>query len=221
MENATIFWFIGDGMERLEGLLTGHLPYSLPLLRSIQFTEEREGLDHSVGDRLLFVTDNNAEAERFTAAFVDFSAESGTQMWLYCTLEDNDEEEQFSDLYRAQMSELIHQVDEMSQGKAMVYPGGLLLGSIHTRVRKILAELGRVCVRNPCYYDKWIFRACTLVEDDQLPLGMSWDEATMEDCHVAVTRTDIPRTPSVFRISILRLFMSDSIHTQEHVDAAP
>lgn len=88
--------------ERLLALLTGHLPYSLPTLRRLQFAHRVKG-GSSPTTRILLAynaTDSPAAGAgdpvtpgpaSFAAAYVDPSRGPETECWLYSTLEDGGE----------------------------------------------------------------------------------------------------------------------------------
>lgn len=194
-----------DVPEDLERLLQAHLPYSLPVLRRLQHAKHKDGMPPnaravvvSSGDVL--GSDQLASA-RFTAAYVDYGGGPDTQMWLFSTLE---EVEKPSDAdkaeYRLQIEELVRELVKLGKeyGKPTVYPGGLLLGSLHTAVRDVLIDLGRAAPRATGFYDKWLFQAKGFPENDApLPDGMRWDTASLDDCRIVVSRTDIPRVAYV------------------------
>lgn len=207
-----------DVPEDLERLLQAHLPYSLPVLRRLQHAKHKDGMPPnaravvvSSGDVL--GSDQLASA-RFTAAYVDYGGGPDTQMWLFSTLE---EVEKPSDAdkaeYRLQIEELVRELVKLGKeyGKPTVYPGGLLLGSLHTAVRDVLIDLGRAAPRATGFYDKWLFQAKGFPENDApLPDGMRWDTASLDDCRIVVSRTDIPRVAeTLFRLQNLIIRIGD------------
>lgn len=186
--------------DELERLLKAHIPSSLPLLRRLQFAKYQGGSTAESKIILVSGSDVSNQAQRFTAAYLDYSGGPDTQMWLYSTLEDHNGKDAANPEYREQLQELAQEVIRIGAeyGKGTVYPGGLLLGSLNTHVRKILEGLKRVRGRATGYYDKWLFKAEGLSgTDSELPEGMRWDTATLADCEIVVARTDIPRTPYV------------------------
>jgi hypothetical protein len=188
--------------EHLETLLKAHVPQSLPLLRRLQFAKYKGG--QTADSRIVLVSDeaNDGSVQdlKFTVAYLDFSGGPETQMWLYSTLEDHDGRGARDAVYRAQLEALTHEILRLGEeyGKSTVYPEGLLLGSINTHVRRILEDMRRIRGRPTGFYDKWLFQATDLPKlSEDLPDGMSWDVATLEDCEIVVARTDIPRTACV------------------------
>ena len=182
-------------------LLNHHLPHSLPLLRRLQVAKFRDDItEHS---RIIVVSRWNhdgevADSDNFIAAYADFSGGPETQMWLFGTIETKNK---VSDADKLEFKQLLRcLVDEMIKigrqyGKETTYPSTLLLGTVHTRLRRILEELNRITPRATGFYDKWLFKAEDLPDKEaQLPEGMSWDTASPGDCEIVVSRTDIPRT---------------------------
>lgn len=190
-----------DVPDELLDLLNQHLPYSLPLLRRLQFAKYKEGI--TTHARTIVVSQRDSlsgivDADPFTVVYVDFSGGPETQMWLFSTLETKEEisrneQAEHEDLMRALMKEIIR--SSRDYGEETTFPGSLLLGTVHTRVRRILEDMERVTPRPTGYYDKWLFKSSDLpTKDVQLPDGMRWDTASLADCEIVVTRTDIPRT---------------------------
>lgn len=194
--------------DEVEDLLKAHIPYSLPLLRRLQTSKYcHAGASTPTESRTILVTgahdDGRPQHERlFTAAYLDLSGGPETQMWLYSTLENaklppSRDDEAY---YRKQLSELVRAVTSLVTeygSEALHYPGGLLLGTLSTPVRRLLEDMNRVRPRATGYYDKWLFRAEDLPPEGELaelPRGMRWDTATLADCEIVVARTDIPRT---------------------------
>lgn len=179
--------------EALEALLSSHMPYSLPLLRRLQFSKHK-GLS-SPAERFILVSDSANDA--FTAAYLDVAGGPDTHMWLYSTLEDGNDDSNEDEYYRTQLDRLARAAVDVAKqhGKPTLYPEGVLLGSLHTRVRRLLQDMGRLTARSSGYYDKWIFRAGELPGADvALPEGLRWDVPTYEDCETVVERADVPRT---------------------------
>ena len=202
--------------DRVEALLKTHLPTSLPLLRRLQFAKHLGRMSQNA--RIIFVSELDSvespagDPVEFTAAYIDFAGGPETQMWLYSTLENSSSSDDNADeddkgennlgqmVYRAQIEVLIDQVVRLAQayGRPLAYSDGVLLGTLNSRVRKILEGMSRVQGRETGFYDKWLFQGADFPErDGELPAGLRWDTATFDDCKVVVDRTDIPRTPYV------------------------
>lgn len=186
-------------------LLSVHLPFSLPLLRRLQSTKWKGGRNPS--SRILFAADDgeppqNADANRgrhFAAAYLDPAAGPETQMWMYSTLEDGGLSPQ--DIETA--SRLVESVASQSQGIGreysgeLAYPNGILIGSLHSSVKKAMEATGSSFGGRSEYgYDKWLFKVDELPPADlSLPDGMYWSPATREDCLLVTSRTHLPRQP--------------------------
>ncbi|KPM43312.1 hypothetical protein AK830_g3248 [Neonectria ditissima] len=188
-----------DGLLQL---LTGHLPFSLPLLRRLQYTKYSHGITPTA--RIIFVSDTGEVSggfprpERFTACYVDVGSDHNTQMWLYSTLEDQDQvgaddDKFYEQQLRALVDEIIHIAKDY--GRELVYSDAVLIGTLHSSVRNILERTGRVTGRKTGLYDKWLFKVEDIPDSGSpLPEGIYWDEATLADCKLAISRSDIPRT---------------------------
>lgn len=183
--------------DHVVALLAAHVPRSLPLLRWLQWARYRENGAPRPGARTVVVVDESGQ--RFTAAHVDFAGGPDTQMWLYSTLEDGIEGDVCD--YASQIDELTREILRAGRScgaSKLCYPSALLLGTLATPVRRVLEGMERITGRETGYYDKWLFRATDLpARDFELPPGMRWDTATLEDCRVVMSRTDIPRTAYV------------------------
>jgi hypothetical protein len=193
-------------LDSLDSLLQTRLPYSLPLLRRIQQARARGLLTPQA--RVVFVSENDIatsasrtgdEAVKFTATYVDVSFGPETQMWLFSTLEAEDPSTIDEDLYKSHLDAIVASISSLarSYGRPLTYGSAVLLGSLHTSVRKLLAD--KIEGRATGFYDKWLFRGEDLPEADggELEEGMAWDVPGESDLQLAVSRTDIPRTPLV------------------------
>lgn len=185
--------------EKLLQLLQDRLPTSLPLLRRLQFTKFPSGTTSHA--RIVFASESNSLEDvsrtgSFTATWFDLSNGPDTQMWLYSTLEDDTVTGIEESEYERQLTSVVNEIIRLKKEyeKDTYYPGCILLGTLHSRVRQLLERSGRVQPRVTGNYDKWLFRLENLpVAEVPLPEGMFWDTATLEDCHLVVSRTDIPR----------------------------
>jgi hypothetical protein len=158
---------------------------------------------------------NGVADGKFTAAYVDPAGGPDTQMWLFSTLE-VEPEESLSSLvegeYTAQLRALTDEIVALVRiyGKELKYPGNLLLGTLHSRVKSLLERrTGRVTLRETGIYDKWLFQtedlptysstsggvAAAEEESRILGEGMKWDTASDADLEIAIARTNLPRTP--------------------------
>ncbi|KAF5587498.1 gnat family protein [Fusarium subglutinans] len=190
--------------EQLLALLTNHLPYSLPLLRRLQFTKFENGLRETA--RVILVPESPLEEgvdfpKRFTAAYIDVGGGPDTQTWIYSTLEHPDNADtNDTAIYEQQLQKIIEKsvVIAKAYGHPLVYGEAVLVGTLHDSVRDLLSKTGRVQARETGAYDKWLFKYEDLPKDEiALPEGMHWGTATEGDCRVVISRTNIPRTVQV------------------------
>lgn len=207
-----------SSLDSLDSLLQTRLPYSLPLLRRIQQARARGLLTAQA--RVVFVSEDDIaasaeragdEAVKFTATYVDVSFGPETQMWLFSTLEAEDASSAAAvvddeDLYRSHLDAVISSVSSLARiyGQPLTYGRAVLLGSLHTSVRKLLGD--KISGRATGFYDKWLFRGEDLpgaeADGGELEEGMVWDGPGESDLELAVSRTDIPRTPFVVPLSL-------------------
>ncbi|KAF4447142.1 gnat family [Fusarium austroafricanum] len=182
-------------------LLANQLPFSLPLLRRLQFTKFENGLRATA--RVILVSESKLEntetlPKRFTAVYVDVGGGPDTQAWMYSTLEHPDQAEiKDSSVYEKQLGRIIEETVRIAKeyGNKLAYGDAILLGTLHDSVRELLYKTGRVEPRETGAYDKWLFKYEDLPKDEvDLPEGMNWGTATEDDCRVVVSRTNIPRT---------------------------
>jgi hypothetical protein len=182
-------------------LLTDQLPYSLPLLRRLQFTKFEGGLRETA--KIILVADSqlddeNSPPQKFTAAYIDIAGGPDTQGWIYSTLEHPDQADaKDTTIYEEQLDKIVEEciVIAKDYGRELTYSGAVLLGTLHDSVRELMYKTGRVVPRETGAYDKWLFKYEDLPSDEvALPEGMNWGTATEDDCRVVISRTDIPRT---------------------------
>ncbi|RSL50101.1 hypothetical protein CEP53_008919 [Fusarium sp. AF-6] len=189
--------------EGLLKLLDDNLPYSLPLLRRIQFTKFEGGLTKTA--RIILVSEHgdfeSESPQRFSAAYLDIGGGPDTQMWVYSTVEKSSEPDaKETIIYERQLARLTDEAIGIAKGynKELAYPGAVLLGTIHDTTRALLSKTGRVEPRETGAYDKWLFQYQDIPNDEtELPEGMNWGTANEDDCAVVVARTNIPRTVKV------------------------
>ncbi|KAJ9427298.1 hypothetical protein QL093DRAFT_2198316 [Fusarium oxysporum] len=176
--------------KQLLALLTNQLPYSLPLLRRLQFTKFENGLRETA--RVILAAESQLEdgldfPKRFTAAYIDHP---------------NDADPKDTAVYEKQLHKIIEEsvVTAKAHGRSLVYGEAVLVGTLHDSVRDLLYKTGRVQARETGAYDKWLFKYEDLPKDETaLPEGMHWGTATDDDCRVVISRTNIPRTVQVLR----------------------
>lgn len=117
-------------------------------------------------------------------------------MWLFSTLQCTPKDATERQRCAAQLDSLTSAIVGLRReyAKTLAYDEAVLLGSLETNVRNVLAETGRVQHRDTGFYDKWLMDASQLeVPKEALPEGLVWGAATLDDCKVVVTRTSIPR----------------------------
>jgi hypothetical protein len=193
-------------------ILADQLPYSLPLLRRLQFTKFEGGLRKTA--RIILVADSELDNEesppqKFTAAYVDIAGGPDTQGWIYSTLEHPDQADiKDTTIYEEQLDKIVEEciVIAKDYGRELTYSGAVLLGTLHDSVRQLMYKTGRVVPRETGAYDKWLFKYEDLPSDEvALPEGMNWGTATEDDCRVVISRTDIPRTVFVLLTEVYEL----------------
>ncbi|CAG7566595.1 unnamed protein product [Fusarium equiseti] len=183
-------------------LLSRELPYSLPLLRRLQFAQLEGGLRQTA--KVILAADSELSdsnnPQRFTAMYVDIAGGPDTQSWIYSSYEHPDATIKDSTIYEQQLDRIVQESIEIAKeyGQELAYGDAILLGTIHDSVRELLYKSGRVEPRETGAYDKWLFKYEDLPRDEvELPDGMYWATATEDDCRVVVSRTNIPRTVEV------------------------
>ncbi|RSL55472.1 hypothetical protein CEP54_009377 [Fusarium duplospermum] len=199
-EYAQVYSTVPEGLLKL---LDDNLPYSLPLLRRIQFTKFEGGLTKTA--RIILVSEHGElegeSPQRFSAAYLDIGGGPDTQMWVYSTVEKSSEPDaKETILYERQLARLTDEAIGIAKeyNKELAYPGAVLLGTIHDTTRTLLSKTGRVEPRETGAYDKWLFQYKDIPNDKtELPEGMNWGTANKDDCAVVVSRTNIPRTVEV------------------------
>ncbi|KXX75109.1 hypothetical protein MMYC01_207637 [Madurella mycetomatis] len=179
----------------LLALLHAHLPYSLPVLRRLQFARNFPGgaTPHT----------HDQDKQQFAAAYVDLSRAPETQCWLYSTLEDGspaggsgdgggncldhqggrsehggeeerkeegeeEEEEAAIDLVLA----VLRRVRAIALAIAGADGKAVLVGSLHEGVRQGLLARGVVMHKTPNVPDDWDWEFCGkwLFQVEELPL---------------------------------------------------
>ena len=188
--------------EGLVELLAGHLPYSLPLLRRLQFTRFKGGLAPT--SRIIvtppdaFRQDGEKETIHFTAAFLDPATSPETQMWVYSTLEDGEVSDSDREVCAEQIVAVVEEARRIGNAYdgEMAYPGNLLVGTLHSAIQEVMKEKGIKFKSNSADLgsNKWLFRMEDLPSGEvDLADGLHWSPATHEDCQIAISRTYLPR----------------------------
>lgn len=200
--------------ERLLDLLVERLPSSLTILRRLQFAAYRNVTSPDariiVSSDVGGLGDGSTNPKHFTVVYARLLGGPDTQMIMYSTMEETyqtlstDERPQHEKLIMNCLHELI-KLRTAHEGE-LYYGNRVLLGSLHAEVRGVLTKTGRIGVRPSGDYDKWLFNMGDVPQAD-VPLdeGMYWDTASLEDCRIVVSRTDIPR-PAYVRSCIRTKF---------------
>jgi hypothetical protein len=177
-------------------VLKQHLPYSLPTLRRLQFMETPGGCKTS-NSHILSTFDTEAPGKDFLIAFLDFSRGPDTELWLYSSLE-NPATPGDDAVCEEQVLKLLARVRKIEGNyeAQRATPGILLIGSIHTRVFKILQKHSLVKSRTSEHF-KFLFRVKDLPLGRALPDGLSWSEVRPSDMPLILSRTPIPYQESV------------------------
>ena len=185
----------GSAPDELLDLLAARIPATVPVLRRLQFARFKSISTPS--SRVVVASDAGFKPDaNLAVAYVDLLGGPDTQMWLYSSLEGDSS-------YDAAVHEriLVALVDALVRMRKQVdhplrYGDSILLGTLHSETRKLLIKHGRVEPRPSGDYDKWLFKVANLppVSTD-LPAGMHWSKATLDDCRLVASRTDIPRPP--------------------------
>ena len=181
-------------------LLSHQLPYSLPLLRRLQFAQLEGGLPQTA--KVVLAADSELSdlksPEKFTVMYVDVGGGPDTQAWVYSTYEHPElATVEDTTIYEQQLDKIVQASIRIAKeyGQKLVYGDAVLVGTIHDSVRGLLYKSGRVEPRETGAYDKWLFKYEDLPQDMvELPKGMQWATATEDDCRMVISRTDIPRT---------------------------
>ncbi|KAK3694993.1 hypothetical protein B0T22DRAFT_89234 [Podospora appendiculata] len=202
--------------------LESHLPYSLPVLRRLQFALNFPGgstpTTHILHTYYSQDDSNNSSGNsgHFAAAYVDLNRSPETEIWLYSTLEDVSttldpsspsvslpatEAEACDELVLA----LLRRVRRIS-GVREKKPAETMVGSLNEALRRRLADRG-VGMRKTAnvpdglpweFCGKWLFRVQELPlgmhgEEIPLPVGMRWDRVARGDLGLVRSRTYIQR----------------------------
>ncbi|KAK3394087.1 hypothetical protein B0H63DRAFT_34953 [Podospora didyma] len=164
--------------DALLSALQAHLPFSLPLLRRLQFTRKFNNLCSTPSTHILYASplDSNAAQDHFAAAYVDLSNGPETECWLYTTLEDHtettnpcavslslpDDEAALCDTLVQALLRRIRALDQQhddrdsdnSNNNDNKRRGTLVMGSLHEAVRRrMLAKLGVRMSKTPIVPD--------------------------------------------------------------------
>lgn len=189
-------------------LLQRRLPHSLILFRKLQYLK-RTRSDSPIPE-IIFTSnggnfnedETSPDPEAFTVAYMNTSGRASTAMYIYSTLEDGRDDGVSEQEYERQLGVItreamqLRQTLQRDQGKAV--PEVVVLGALNTSTGRVLEKSGRLKGRPSSIYDNWILEIEKVPKlSYDLQDGMFWDTATLDDCRVVASRTDIPRPPFV------------------------
>ena len=201
--DANLFTSPPDKMLRL---LQKRLPHSLILFRKLQYLKRTRS--DSPLPEIIFTSnrgtfsETSPDPEAFTVAYMNTSGRASTAMYIYSTIEDGRDDGVGEQEYERQLGVItreamqLRQTLQRDQGKTV--PEAVVLGALNTATRRLLEKSSRIKGRPSGIYDNWILdleKVPNLGSD--LPDGMFWDTATLDDCRIVASRTDIPRPPLV------------------------
>ncbi|KAG7127433.1 hypothetical protein HYQ45_012623 [Verticillium longisporum] len=209
---AQTFSEVPDGIL---DLLILHLPYSLSLVRRLQYTAASP-TGKTPSARIVVASDSppaeptrhdagfDVTARHFTVSYFDPSRGPETQTWIYSTLEDahardssvvlaQDETAHCEKQIMAVVSEVKCIAREYDAVEPLAFPRQVIVGTLHHAVRAVMRKHD-VSLTHRHDYQKIIFPFDKLPSADAaLPAGLSFETTTLEDCHIVKSRTDIPR----------------------------
>jgi hypothetical protein len=187
--------------EQLLELLASHLPASLTILRRLQFALYR---NFSTPDARIIFSSNTGHLgtespgpQSFAVVYAEFSTGPDTQMVMYSSMEHGKVNDAEMPQHETHIMNVVQELIRLRKayGGKLVYGNSLLLGSLHSDVRNVLVKNRRITARPTGDYDKWLFNMQHVPEPKEAPEGMHWGKASLEDCRLVASRTDIPRPP--------------------------
>jgi hypothetical protein len=207
--------------KELVGFLEDHLPYSIPLLRRLQYAGFAHGDGWTSSSRVIVSPSLNSLEHttnaNFAAAFFDLSTGTETHMWMYSTTEDIDNRGDPAGSGSGNSADGEDNIVAIIDGAIDIQvqmanttstttppPTTIIVGSLHKKTRSIIERRTSRIVPYPgeettvYYYDKWLMDVKSLpTATQQLPPGMRWDTATLSDCEIAAAKIPYPRLPYV------------------------
>jgi hypothetical protein len=174
-------------------VLEQHLPYSLPVLRRLQFMNFPGG--QTPDSHVLSTFDKELPAQDFAVAYLDFSRGPETEMWLYSSIE-NPGTDWNAIICEEQILELLKRVRDIESQMAQdrrEWPGVVLIGTLHEKILGILEKNSMVKEKTYEHF-KFIFKV------ENLPIGaplldkeLSYSTVKLSDIPLVLSRTHIPR----------------------------
>lgn len=181
----------GDG-DMLIGALSKYLPYSLPLLRRLQFMHFAGG--RTSNSHMLTSFDGDDLGRCFVVAYLDFSRGPETEMWLFSSIELSDRSPMEVEICGKQLLALLSRVWKLEKTYQALRetPGVLLIGSLHDRVLQ-LYQARRLILEMTPPNSKFIFEKDKLAKPRSLPANLQWTTVQQEDISMILSKTDVPR----------------------------
>lgn len=196
----------------LVNLLVAHLPYSLPVLRRLQFAVKFPSFTTPHARILHAFSDTE---KHFAVTYLDLSRAPETECWLYSTLQDfsssldtanvttNLSESEASlcdDLVLAILGRARLLEPEVPKPR-LAGSGRTVLGSLDEAVRLRLLAQGVRMTKTPAVADeidwefcgKWLFRVDELPDMSAAEHTWVWDVVRRGDIPLIQSRTHIPR----------------------------
>jgi len=174
-------------------VLEQHLPYSLPVLRRLQFMNFPGG--QTSDSHVLSTFDKELPAQDFAVAYLDFSRSPETEMWLYSSIE-NPVTDGNNTVCEEQILELLKRVRDIESQIAQdrrEWPGVVLIGTLHEKILGILEKHARVKEKTYKHF-KFIFKVENLPTGVPLPdKELSYSTVKLSDIPLVLSRTHIPR----------------------------
>jgi hypothetical protein len=218
--------------QALFELLATHLPYSLPVLRRLQF--QRLKILSAPDPHIFFAHEPEYDLERdwpagrqpicFAAAFMDLMRGPEEEMWLYSTISDGDDARLIeqkrldSETEKAAVEQVltilrrVKAIEAKTDNPRRPCPGWFMLATLNERLRQALIEHGVKFQKTSAVPDdmdwmfngKWLWRVEDLPSDawDPSNEGLKWDVVRLEDTDLVRSRTHIPRKGQVAIIDI-------------------
>jgi hypothetical protein len=182
-----------ESPEEVLSVLEAHLPYSLPVLRRLQFMNFPGG--QTPDSHVLSTFDKELPAQDFAVAYLDFSRGPETEMWLYSSIE-NPSTDGNNTVCEEQILGLLKRVryieSQIAQDRRE-WPGVVLIGTLHEKILGILE--GHLMVKEKTYeHFKFIFKVENLpTEAPLLDKELSYSTVKLSDIPLVLSRTHIPR----------------------------
>lgn len=187
-----------DPSELVLEVLTQHLPWSLPLLRRLQFMRGSGAkTSHS---RVLSTFDKENPNREFLVASVDLSRGPETELWLYSSVENGGlpGNEAVCEKQVLRLFERVREMEKKFESRRPT-PGVVLVATLHAKVLKMLEKHSMVKAKTEEHL-KFIFQMGDLPEGKPLLEELAWSSVMPTDIPLVLSRTSIPYQASVYPI---------------------